>query len=100
MVSSSIFGRASTPGDRDVGTPARVVPLLFLCQPRGWMLETTDMPHAHAIVRVLIVDDQASFRRAARSVVELTPSFVVVGEAESGEAAVEAAQGQPPDLVL
>jgi DNA-binding NarL/FixJ family response regulator len=51
-------------------------------------------------VRVLIVDDQAAFRRAARSVVELTPGFVVVAEAETGEAAVEAARGHQPDLVL
>jgi DNA-binding NarL/FixJ family response regulator len=49
---------------------------------------------------VLIVDDQASFRRAARGVVDLTPGFVVVGEAETGEAAVDLARQQAPDLVL
>ena len=64
------------------------------------MLGTTDMPHPQVPVRVLIVDDQATFRRAAWSVVELTPGFVVVGEAETGEAAVDAARGQQPDLVL
>ena len=64
------------------------------------MLDTTAMPHPEATVRVLIVDDQAAFRRAARSVVELTPGFVVVGEAETGEAAVDAARGEHPDLVL
>ena len=58
------------------------------------------MPHAHAIVRVLIVDDQASFRRAARSVVDLTPGFVVVGEAETGEASLDTARALRPDLVL
>jgi DNA-binding NarL/FixJ family response regulator len=52
------------------------------------------------VVQVLIVDDQPSFRHAARSVVELTPGFVVAGEAESGEAAVDAARGERPDLVL
>ena len=31
-------------------------------------------------VRVLIVDDQASFRKAARNVVELTDGFEVAGE--------------------
>src|SRR4051794_34539273 len=53
-------------------------------------------------VRVLIVDDQSSFRRAARGVVELTPGFVVVGEVETGEAAVAATHGvgERPDLVL
>lgn len=64
------------------------------------MLEATDMPYAHATVRVLIVDDQAAFRRAARSVVELTPGFLVVGEAESGEASLDAARAMQPDLVL
>jgi DNA-binding NarL/FixJ family response regulator len=58
------------------------------------------MPHAQATVRVLIVDDQASFRRAARSVIDLTPGFVVVGEAETGEASLDTAQALRPDLVL
>ena len=64
------------------------------------MLGGTDMRNEHMDVRVLIVDDQASFRRAARSVVELTPGFVVLDEAETGEAAVDAAREQEPDLVL
>jgi len=51
-------------------------------------------------VRVLIVDDQAPFRLAARMVVEATDGFEVVGEAESGEASVEMAQELDPDLVL
>ena len=51
-------------------------------------------------VRVLIVDDQAPFRDAARTVVELTDGFDVVGEAETGEASVEAAARLHPDLVL
>jgi DNA-binding NarL/FixJ family response regulator len=64
------------------------------------MLVATDMPHADATVQVLIVDDQASFRRAARSVVELTRGFVVVGEAETGEDALDTARALRPDLVL
>ena len=51
-------------------------------------------------VRVLIVDDQEPFRRAARTVVELADGFEVVGEAASGEASVEAARALAPDLVL
>jgi DNA-binding NarL/FixJ family response regulator len=51
-------------------------------------------------VRVLIVDDQAPFREAARMVVELTDDFEVVGEVETGEAAVQKAQELEPDLVL
>ena len=51
-------------------------------------------------IRVLIVDDQAPFREAARTVVELTDGFEVVGEAETGEASVAAATELQPDLVL
>ena len=51
-------------------------------------------------VRVLIVDDQATFRAAAREVVAATEGFVVVGEAASGEDSVEAARRLRPDLVL
>ena len=53
-----------------------------------------------ADVPVLIVDDQAPFRRAARAVVTATPGFEVVGEAESGEEAVEMADAMSPGLVL
>jgi len=51
-------------------------------------------------VPVLIVDDQAPFRRAARAVVTATPGFEVVGEAESGEDAVAMADALSPGLVL
>jgi len=51
-------------------------------------------------VRVLIVDDQAPFRNAARAVVEATDGFEVIGESESGEASVDASQRLHPDLVL
>ncbi len=51
-------------------------------------------------VRVMIVDDQAPFRLAARLVVESTDGFEIVGEAESGEDSIELAQRVDPDLVL
>jgi two-component system invasion response regulator UvrY len=51
-------------------------------------------------VGVLIVDDQAPFRAAARSVVRATAGFFVAGEASSGEDAVEKAANLLPDLVL
>ncbi|HEX6845082.1 MAG TPA: response regulator transcription factor [Actinomycetota bacterium] len=51
-------------------------------------------------VRVLIVDDQAPFRMAARMVVDATEGFEVVGEAETGEDGVAMAAGLGPHLVL
>lgn len=51
-------------------------------------------------VRVLIVDDQESFRAVARTVVELTAGFEVVGEATTGEDSVARARMLHPDLVL
>jgi two-component system invasion response regulator UvrY len=51
-------------------------------------------------VRVLVADDQAPFRRAAKAVVGATPGFELVAEAESGEEAVELARSLQPDLVL
>ena len=51
-------------------------------------------------IRVVIVDDQAAFRSAARLVVEMSEGFEVVGEAETGEAAVAMVADLGPDLVL
>jgi DNA-binding NarL/FixJ family response regulator len=51
-------------------------------------------------VSVLVVDDQAPFRAAARLVVRATAGFEVVGEAKSGEEAVEAVGRLKPNLVL
>jgi two-component system invasion response regulator UvrY len=51
-------------------------------------------------VSVLVVDDQPPFRMAAKTVVRVTPGFEVVGEAETGEAAVEQVDSLHPALVL
>jgi two-component system, NarL family, invasion response regulator UvrY len=51
-------------------------------------------------VRVLLVDDQESFREAARLVIGMSDGFVLVGEAETGEEATEMAAAIAPDLVL
>ena len=51
-------------------------------------------------VSVLIVDDQAPFRAVARTVIQLVAGFSVVGEAASGEEAVEMAAVLHPALVL
>jgi two-component system, NarL family, invasion response regulator UvrY len=52
------------------------------------------------LVRVLIVDDQAPFRAAAKAVVRATSGFDVVGEASSGEEALERVVVLDPGLVL
>ena len=51
-------------------------------------------------VQVLIVDDQAGFRRAAARVLARLHGFELIGESETGEASVEAARRLQPDLVL
>jgi DNA-binding NarL/FixJ family response regulator len=51
-------------------------------------------------VEVLIVDDQAPFRMVARTLVRRLDGWQVVGEAASGEEAVEAAAATRPGLVL
>src|SRR5437016_14038629 len=49
---------------------------------------------------VLIVDDNAIFRRAMRHVFTSEGDFVVCGEAENGREAIEKAQELHPDLIV
>ena len=51
-------------------------------------------------VRVLVVDDSRPFRVAARSVLGRVDGFTLVGEAETGEEAVDRVAELSPDLVL
>ena len=51
-------------------------------------------------VRVLLVDDQAPFREAAKAVLNLLDEFELVAEAESGEDALRLAEEVHPDLVI
>jgi DNA-binding NarL/FixJ family response regulator len=52
------------------------------------------------VVPVLVVDDQAPFRLAARSVLRRTVGFELVGEATTGEEAVDRVAELAPALVL
>jgi CheY-like chemotaxis protein len=49
--------------------------------------------------RVLLVDDNSDFRRAARQLLE-RHGFAVVAEAETGISGIEQAKEHRPDLVL
>jgi pilus assembly protein CpaE len=51
-------------------------------------------------VSVLIVDDQAPFRMAARAVLRRAEDFELVGEAASGAEAIELVETLHPALVL
>jgi DNA-binding NarL/FixJ family response regulator len=51
-------------------------------------------------IRVLVADDKPQFLRAARSVVERTAGFELVGEATSGEQALALAASLQPDLMV
>lgn len=51
-------------------------------------------------IRVLIVDDHAPFREGLRALLSSVPDMSVVGEAESGEAAIQSAAKLQPDVIL
>ena len=51
-------------------------------------------------VNVVIVDDQPPFRDVARTLVSLLKGWTVVGEAETGEQAVDVVLDRRPDVVL
>ena len=49
--------------------------------------------------RILIVDDHAGFRASARRMLE-AGGFEVIGEADDGAAALDAAEDLAPDVIL
>ena len=51
-------------------------------------------------IRILIADDHPVFRFGLRALLEAQADMVVVGEAESGETAVNLTQSLQPDVVL
>lgn len=57
-------------------------------------------PRGDATVGVMVVDDQAVFRRIARAVIDATAGFESVGDAASAPEALVSADQLHPDLVL
>ena len=51
-------------------------------------------------IRILLVDDQSSVRRGLAMRLQLEPDISIVGEAEDGKTAVEAAQELEPDVLV
>lgn len=62
-----------------------------------WACETDYVASLHS---VLVVDDQAPFRLAARAVLRRLAEFELAGEASSGPEAIEMADRLNPELVL
>lgn len=60
----------------------------------------TDAGTSREIIRVLVADDQALFRRGLFVVLGTEADIEVVAEAENGEEAVARAADQAPDVVL
>ena len=56
--------------------------------------------HIRGDVGVLVVDDHETFRGALCELITATQGFVLVGEADSGEAALSAAEELSPRLVI
>jgi DNA-binding NarL/FixJ family response regulator len=57
-------------------------------------------PRGDSPVSVLVVDDHAAFRSVLRDLVAATEGFALVGEADSGEAALEVADELSPRMVI
>ena len=55
---------------------------------------------AKSQIQVLIADDHAVVRKGLVMVLNLEPDITIVGEAESGDQAVEVARTHQPDLIL
>jgi DNA-binding NarL/FixJ family response regulator len=57
-------------------------------------------PNHQGSIGVLVVDDQEIFRRTLRDLVEVTQGLTLLGEAQNGEEALEAAARLEPTMVI
>ena len=68
------------------------------------IVRDTTVPHhakvADEKVRVWVVDDQASFRRATAAAVAATEDFAIAGNCETGESAIELIPDGSAGIVL
>src|SRR3954447_22024927 len=87
------------PNDRGDGghTPGRCARTLGSCARTE---EHRNRMTSDAAVSVLVVDDQAPFRLAARAVIRRVEGFELVGEAASGEEALDRVEELHPALVI
>ena len=53
-----------------------------------------------ALISILLVDDNALFRRSLRAMLDVEECLQVVGEAEDGETAVSLVRDLEPDIVV
>ncbi len=67
---------------------------------QGDLVTDDHMRGADEVIRVLIADDQALFRRGLYVVLGTEDGIEVVAEAENGEEAIEKAEDLAPDVVL
>ncbi len=59
-----------------------------------------DAPTGDGVRRVLIVDDDRTYRQMLRLIVESEPGYRIVGEAEDGREAIALARHHAPDIIL
>ena len=65
-----------------------------------WQIGPHNAKMADERVRVWVVDDQASFRLATAATVAATEDFVMAGECETGESAIELVRDDGAGIVL
>ena len=63
-------------------------------------LEGPEPRQPDGVIRTLIADDHAMFRRGVASCLAGEPDFVVAGEAEDGDTAVRVGMAEQPTLAL
>lgn len=67
----------------------------------GWRPEPAEAGHkSRETLRVLLADDHGGLREGLRLLLSQQPQIEIVGEADSGREAVEAAERLHPDLIL